>query len=113
MTNKNVNARTGLNSIWTDSIANNQQPDNKALLAHLKTVHQNNACLLYTSPSPRDRTIRSRVALANTYYRDGAKVVNAPTMVSGDWQKFMPNVKPGEVAASPLNPICWPVKDKL
>ena len=43
MTNKNVNARIGLNSIWTDSIANNQQPDNKALLAHLKTVHQNNA----------------------------------------------------------------------
>ena len=43
MTNKNVNARTGLNSIWTDSIANNQQPDYKALLAHLKTVHQNNA----------------------------------------------------------------------
>ena len=43
MTNKNVNARSGLNSIWTDSIANNQQPDNKALLAHLKTVHQNNA----------------------------------------------------------------------
>ena len=43
MTNKNVNGRSGLNSIWTDSIANNQQPDNKALLAHLKTVHQNNA----------------------------------------------------------------------
>mgnify|MGYP000669104799 CR=1 FL=1 len=60
----------------------------------------------------RNRTNRSRVALANTYYRDGARVVNAPTMVSGDWQKFMPNVKPGDVAASPLNPICWPVKDK-
>ena len=59
-----------------------------------------------------NRTNRSRVALANTYYRDGARVINAPTMVSGDWQKFMPNVKPGEVAASPLNPICWPVKDK-
>ena len=43
MTNKNVNAQNGLNSIWTDSIANNQHPDNKALLAHLKTVHQNNA----------------------------------------------------------------------
>ena len=43
MTNKNVNAQTGLNSIWTDSLANNQQPDDKALLAHLKTVHQNNA----------------------------------------------------------------------
>ena len=60
----------------------------------------------------RNRTNRSRVALANTYYRDGARVINAPTMVSGDWQKFIPNVKPGEIAASPLNPICWPVKDK-
>ena len=58
----------------------------------------------------RNRTNRSRVALANTYYRDGARVINAPTMVSGDWQKFMPNVKPGGIAASPLNPICWPVK---
>ena len=43
MTNKNVNTQSGLNSIWTDSLANNQQPDNKALLAHLKTVHQDNA----------------------------------------------------------------------
>ena len=43
MTNKNVDGQSGLSSIWTDSIANNQQPDNKALLAHLKTVHQNNA----------------------------------------------------------------------
>ena len=59
-----------------------------------------------------NRTNRSRVALANTYYRDGARVVHAPTMVSGDWQKFMPNVKPGDIAASPLNPICWPVKNK-
>ena len=92
MTNKNVDGQSGLSSIWTDSLANNQKPDSKALLAHLKTVHQNNAgftekcasscrdkagrnsyewlaeivpdvdgirvldlaCLLYTSPSPRD-----------------------------------------------------------
>ena len=60
----------------------------------------------------RNRTTRSRIALANTYYRDGARVVKSPTMVSGDWQKFMPDVKPGEVATSPLNPICWPVSDK-
>ena len=60
----------------------------------------------------RNRTNRSRVALANTYFRDGARVINSPTMVSGDWQKFMPNVKPGEVAASPLNPICWPIDVK-
>ena len=60
----------------------------------------------------RNRTNRSRVALANTYFRDGARVINNPTMVSGDWQKFMPNINPGEVAASPLNPICWPIDDK-
>ena len=60
----------------------------------------------------RNHTNRSRIALANTYYRDGARVMNAPTMVSGDWQKFMPNVKPGDVAVSPLNPICWPISDK-
>ncbi len=60
----------------------------------------------------RNRTNRSRVALANTYFRDGARVINNPTMVSGDWQKFMPNINPGDVAASPLNPICWPVDDK-
>jgi len=57
----------------------------------------------------RNRTDRSRIVLANTYYADGARIVDKPTMVSGDWQKFMPGVGPGEVAASPLNPICWPV----
>ena len=57
----------------------------------------------------RNRTDRSRIVLANTYYADGARIVDAPTMVSGDWQKFMPGVAPGAVAASPLNPVCWPV----
>ena len=59
----------------------------------------------------RNRTDRSRIVLANTYYADGARVVDAPTMVSGDWQKFMPGVGPGDVAASELNPVCWPVPD--
>jgi len=54
-----------------------------------------------------NRTDRSRVVLANTYFVDGARVVDQPTMVSGDWQKFMPGVGPGEVAASELNPLCW------
>ncbi len=57
----------------------------------------------------RNRTDRSRIVLANTYYADGARIVDAPTMVSGDWQKFMPGVGPGDVAASPLNPVCWPI----
>ncbi len=57
----------------------------------------------------RNRTDRSRIVLANTYYADGARIVDSPTMVSGDWQKFMPGVGPGDVAASSLNPVCWPV----
>jgi hypothetical protein len=31
-------------------------------------------------------------------------------MVSGDWQKFIPGVNPGEIAASALNPVCWPAQ---
>ena len=40
MANKNVNNQAVLNSTWTESLANNQQPDSKALLSHLKTVHK-------------------------------------------------------------------------
>jgi hypothetical protein len=55
-----------------------------------------------------NRTTRTRVVLANTFFVDGARVVEQPTMVSGDWQKFIPDIGPGEIAASELNPICWP-----
>jgi len=55
-----------------------------------------------------NRTRRSRVVLANTYYADGARLLDSPTMVSGDWQKFIPGAAPGDVAASHLNPVCWP-----
>lgn len=57
-----------------------------------------------------NNTSNDRIVLANTYYADGAKVVKNPTMVSGDWKKFIPNTMPGEVAASQLNPVCWPIK---
>ncbi len=57
-----------------------------------------------------NRTRQSRIVLANTYYADGARVLDQPTMVSGDWQKFIPGVRPGEVAASKFNPVCWPVE---
>ena len=43
MKNKYVSDQKGISSIWTDNLANNEQPDSKALLAHLRTVHQNNA----------------------------------------------------------------------
>jgi hypothetical protein len=52
-----------------------------------------------------NRTTMPRMVLANTYYADGARVVEEPTMISGDWQKFLPGVAPGAVAASDLNPI--------
>ena len=42
----------------------------------------------------RNCTDQSRIVLANTYFADGARVVDSPTMVSGDWQKFMPGVGP-------------------
>ncbi len=59
-----------------------------------------------------NNTSRMRIVLANTYFADGARVVSQPTLVSGDWQKFIPGVGPGDVAASRLNPICWPVNDR-
>ena len=40
---KNIENHGGLNSAWTDSLARNQHPDDTALLAHLRTVHQHNA----------------------------------------------------------------------
>jgi hypothetical protein len=55
-----------------------------------------------------NRTTQSRIVLASTFYADGARVLEQPTMVSGDWQKFIPGVGPGDIAASELNPVCWP-----
>ena len=54
-----------------------------------------------------NRTRYSRMAMANTYFVSGARIIDKPTMVSGDWQKFMPGVAPGEVVESELNPVCW------
>jgi len=58
-----------------------------------------------------NRTTQSRVVLANTYFADGARVVKNPTMISGDWKKFIPETKPGEIVSSNLNPICWPTNN--
>ena len=60
-----------------------------------------------------NKTTQSRVVLANTYFADGTRVVNNPTMISGDWKKFIPATKPGEIISSNLNPICWPVNNKI
>jgi hypothetical protein len=46
-----------------------------------------------------------RRALATTYYAEGARVMAAPTLVSGTWREFLPSVDPGGIAASELNPV--------
>ncbi len=68
------------------------------------SFHHNSS--LHTAEA--NRTTRSRVVLANTYFVDGARVVDSPTLISGDWQKFMPGVGPGEVVETDANPVCWP-----
>ncbi len=52
-----------------------------------------------------NRTTQPRRALATTYFADGARVVDAPTMISGTWQDFLPDTEPGAVAHSRLNPV--------
>ena len=53
----------------------------------------------------RNGTTQPRRALATTYYADGARVVESPTMISGTWQEFLPGAVPGGPAATELNPV--------
>lgn len=50
-------------------------------------------------------TTQPRAVMATTYFADGAELVDSPTMVSGDFEKFLPGARPGEVIDTPLNPI--------
>jgi hypothetical protein len=52
-----------------------------------------------------NRTTQPRRALATTYFADGTRVIEAPTMVSGTWQEFLPDTAPGALAQSALNPV--------
>lgn len=63
-------------------------------------------CFSFHTAGP-NRTAESRMVLATTYFEDGARVVPAPTMISGDWRKFMPGVGAGEPIESPYNPVCF------
>lgn len=55
-----------------------------------------------------NRTTTRRMVLATTYFEDGARVIDAPHMVNGDWRQFIPGVEPGEVIDTPLNPVLFP-----
>ncbi|MDQ8047325.1 MAG: phytanoyl-CoA dioxygenase family protein [Solirubrobacteraceae bacterium] len=50
-------------------------------------------------------TNQPRQVMATTYFADGAPLVDQPTMVSGDYEKFLPGAQPGQVIDTPLNPI--------
>jgi len=54
-----------------------------------------------------NRTDFDRMALATTYFEDGARLVDEPTIISGDFEKFMPGIGPGDIIDSDLNPIVW------
>jgi hypothetical protein len=58
-----------------------------------------------------NRTTTARVVLANTYFADGVRIVEAPTMVSGDWRKFVPDAEPGRAVTSVRNPVLEPPVD--
>lgn len=58
-----------------------------------------------------NRTTTARVVLATTYFADGTRVVPNPTMVSGDWRKFIPGAEPGQVVASTFNPLLARLRD--
>jgi ectoine hydroxylase-related dioxygenase (phytanoyl-CoA dioxygenase family) len=50
-------------------------------------------------------TTQPRQVMATTYFADGARLVDQPTMVSGDYEKFLPGARPGAVIDTPLNPV--------
>jgi ectoine hydroxylase-related dioxygenase (phytanoyl-CoA dioxygenase family) len=54
-----------------------------------------------------NRTTTPRMVLATTYFADGARVIDAPHMVNGDWRRFMPGIEPGQVIDTELNPILY------
>jgi len=54
-----------------------------------------------------NRTTQKRIAFGISYFENGASVVNSPTLISGDWQKFMPGVEASEPIASIYNPIVY------
>ena len=63
-----------------------------------------NFCFHTAGPN---RTTTRRMVLATTYFADGARVIDAPHMVNGDWRKFMPGIEPGDVIDTELNPVLF------
>ncbi|MBR8838153.1 MAG: phytanoyl-CoA dioxygenase family protein [Stigonema ocellatum SAG 48.90 = DSM 106950] len=58
-----------------------------------------------------NRTTEQRIAFGISYFENGARVISSPTLMSGDWQKFMPGIQPSELISSPYNPIVYDLVD--
>ena len=52
-------------------------------------------------------TTEQRIAFGLSYFENGARVIDSPTLVSGDWQKFMPGIHPSEMISSSHNPVVY------
>ncbi|MCA9685458.1 MAG: phytanoyl-CoA dioxygenase family protein, partial [Myxococcales bacterium] len=61
-------------------------------------------CLHTAGPN---HTTRARLAFSTTYFEDGARLIDSPTMISGDYEKFVQGTGPGEPIASELNPVLY------
>ncbi|MEQ9551817.1 MAG: phytanoyl-CoA dioxygenase family protein [Coleofasciculus sp. G3-WIS-01] len=66
-------------------------------------------CLNVHGASP-NYTTQQRIAFGISYFENGARVINSPTLISGDWQKFMPGVQPSETISSSYNPVVYDSK---
>ncbi len=54
-----------------------------------------------------NHTDAERMALAVTYFEDGARLIDEPSLINGDYEKFMPGIRAGERIDSPLNPVLY------
>ena len=54
-----------------------------------------------------NHTDGERMALAITYFEDGARLIDEPSLINGDYEKFMPGIRPGGRIDSPLNPVLY------
>ena len=61
-------------------------------------------CLHTAGPN---RTNLARIAFSTTYFEDHARLIDSPTLISGDYEKFMPGTGPGDPIASHLNPVLY------
>lgn len=56
--------------------------------------------------APANGTDRMRAVMTVIWYADGERVIDRPGMhAAGDLERWLPGCAPGELAASPLNPV--------